>query len=151
MPRQTIPFGAVIAERRLKPPGASGRFVVVSLGTPRKTSDDRNWECPFRISGAGVRRVAYGYGIDAFQALTLALEGIRHVLDRLETPLVWDGVFDDHSGFHRIVPWIPGPRRGDRMSIRKGTMRLERMVDHEVRQWAQDMKRRYLASKRARR
>ena len=89
--------------------------------------------------------------MDAFQALTLALERIRHVLDRLDIPLVWDGVFDDHSGFQRAIPSIPGRRRGNRMSIRNGTMRLERIIDREVRQWAQDMKRRYLASQRRKR
>jgi len=147
MPRRTLPAEDVIAERRLMTRSHPRRAVVVSLGRPRQTEAD-HWECPFRISGAGTRLVESGRGIDAFQALTLALERIRHALDRLETPVVWDGVFDDHSGFNRSIPWIPEPRRGDQMSIRKGTMRLERIVDREVRRWALDMKRRYHASQK---
>jgi hypothetical protein len=123
--------------------------VVVSLGKPRQTGDAHHWECPFRISGAGIRLVESRRGVDAFQALTLAIEGIRRVLDGLDTPLVWDGVFDDHSGFQRAIPFIFEPRPGDRMSVHKTTTRLERVVDREVRRWAADMKRRYHASKRA--
>jgi hypothetical protein len=148
MRRHLIPPREVIAERRLTPRGASRPSVVVSLGTPRTTDGSDHWECPFSIVGAGMRRAERGVGVDAFQALTLALEGIRRVLDRLDTPLVWDGVIDDHSGFQRAIPWSPERRRGHRLSIRKGTNRLERMVDREVRRWVYDMKRRYLDAKR---
>jgi len=138
-------FGEVIATRRLKPRGQSGPLVTVSLGTPREASDRTHWECPLRFSGGGMRRVEYGRGGDAFQALALALEHIRKCLDEMDPPLVWDGVFDDHSGFNRMIPWIPAPRRGQRMSIAAGTRRLERIVDGEVRRWALEMKRRYIA------
>ena len=147
MPRRSLPAEDVIAERRLMTRNHPKRPVVVSLGRPRQT-EANHWECPFRISGAGIRLLECGRGIDAFQSLTLALDRIRHTLDRLETPVVWDGVFDDHSGFNRTIPWIPDAQRGDRMSIRKGTLRLERIVDREVRQWALDMKRRYYASQK---
>jgi hypothetical protein len=85
------PLGVVIAERRLQPRGVRRPTVVVSLGKPRKTKGSEDWECPFRITGSGIRRVEYGRGIDAFQALTMALEGIRYFLDRASTPLVWAG------------------------------------------------------------
>ncbi len=138
-------FGEVIATRRLKPRGQSAPLVTVSLGRPRAASDGTHWECPFRFAGGGMRRVEYGRGSDAFQALALALEHIRRCLDEMDPPLVWDGVFEDHSGFNRMIPWIPGPRRGQRMSIAPGTRRLERIVDGEVRRWALEMKRRYIA------
>jgi len=83
MSRSRVSFGTVIAERRLHPRGAPRRSVVVSLGKPRQTKGFDDWECPFRISGAGIRRVEHGRGVDAFQALTMALEGIRHVLQGL--------------------------------------------------------------------
>jgi hypothetical protein len=138
-------FGEVIATRRLTPRGQSGPRVTVSLGTPREASDGTHWECPFRVSGGGMRRVEYGRGYDAFQALALAHERIRRCIDQMDPPLVWDGVFEDHSGFNRMIPWIPGPRRGERMSVAAGTRRLERIVDGEVRRWALEMKRRYIA------
>ena|SRR5688572_26335585 len=137
------PFGEVIARRRLNPPDAPGRSVVVSLGKPREAEEADHWECPFRISGSGIRQVEYGRGVDAFQALTMALEGIRYVLDRLDTPLVWGEIFDDHSGFQRIVPLLPEPG-----GIAKGIRRMERVVDQETRRWAQEAKRRYLKSTR---
>jgi hypothetical protein len=69
MSRPTVhPFGPVIAERRLNPRVAPRRSVVVSLGTPRKTKGSDDWECPFRISGAGMRRVEYGFGVDGSEA-----------------------------------------------------------------------------------
>ena len=79
--RSSVSLGTVIAERRLTPRDAPRRSVVVSLGTPRQTKHSDDWECPFRIRGAGMRRVEYGFGVDAFQALTMALEGIRYCRD----------------------------------------------------------------------
>ena len=143
MPRKRVSFGPVIAERRLHPRGAPRRSVVVAIGRPRQTkgSNDGDWECPFRIAGAGIRQVEYGRGIDAFQALTMALEGIRHFLDRLDTPLVWGGVSEDDSGFQRVIPLLP--ERG-------GTMRLERMVDREILARLQKLERRHRAAQRRR-
>ena len=56
MSRSDNPFGTVIAERRLQQSGATRRTVVASLGDPRKTKRADEWECPFRISGAGMSR-----------------------------------------------------------------------------------------------
>lgn len=136
-------FGEVIARRRLNPVDAPGRTVVVSLGRPREATAADHWECPFRISGSGIRRLEYGRGMDAFQALTMALEGIRYHLDRLDTPLVWGDVFDDHSGFQRIIPLLPGPG-----GVARGIRRMERVVEKEARRWAQAAKGRYVKSKR---
>jgi hypothetical protein len=143
MSRHTVPFGTVIAERRLNTRGVPRRSVGVSLGKPRKTKGSSDWECPFRISGAGIRRVEYGFGVDAFQALTMALEGSRYVLDRMETPLAWSGVLDDHSGFQRFIPLLAWPR-----GTATGTARVERAVDREISQWAREAKRRHVAARR---
>lgn len=139
MSRSDNPFGAVLAERRLQPRGATRRSVVVSLGIPRKTKGSEDWECPFRISGGGIRRVEYGRGIDAFQALTTALEGIRHFLDRSSTPLVWAGVLPDQTGFQRVIPLLP--ERG-------GTQRIERLVDQEARRRLKELQRRHRTARR---
>jgi hypothetical protein len=141
MRRNSVSFGPVIAERRLHPRGAPRRSVVVALGRPRKRNGSDEWECPFRIAGAGIRHVEYGRGIDAFQALTMALEGVRYFLDRSETPLVWDGVSEDDSGFQRVIPLLP--ERG-------GTTRLERMVDRELLARMRKLERRHRAAQRRR-
>jgi hypothetical protein len=138
MSRREIRFGTVIAERRLHPRGAPRRTVVVSIGKPRKTKHSGEWECPFRIAGAGIRRLEYGRGVDAFQALTTALAGIRYFLDRLDTALVWGGVFEDQSGFQRLIPLLD----------RRITERMERAVDREARRWLQELKRRHRAAQR---
>jgi hypothetical protein len=137
-------FGPVIAERRLHPRGAPRRSVVVSLGKPRKTKGfDDEWECPFRISGAGTRRLEYGRGVDAFQALAGALQGIRYFLDRMDTPVGWDRLEDEHSGFYRVIPILVGPG-----GMARNTARVERAVDREVRAWARDLKQRHLTAQR---
>ena len=137
--RRDIPFGTVIAERRLHRRGAPGRTVVVSIGKPRKTKGSDDWECPFRFTGGGIRHLAYGRGVDAFQALTTALAGIRDFVDRSDAPLVWSGVLDDQSGFQRLVPLLPE---------RRVTQRMERAIDREARRWLQELKRRHRAAQR---
>ena len=124
----------VIAERSLRRRGSPRQAVVVSLGRPRRTSGTQDWECVFQIRGAGTRLVEYGRGIDAFQALTMALEGIRNFLDRSRMPLAWPGVLDDHTGFQRVIPLLPEPG---------GTRRMERLVDRELRQRLDRLKRRH--------
>lgn len=128
-------LGVVIAERRLHRRDSPRRVVVVSLGRPRRTKGSQDWECPFETRGGGVgsRRVECAYGVDAFQALTNALEGIRYFLDQSGVALGWTGVLDDDTGFQRLIPLLP--ERG-------GTRRLERLVDREAKLRVQRLKRR---------
>ena len=135
-------LGTVIAERRLHVRGSPRRTVLVSLGRPRPTKGHDDWNCPFRIAGAGIRVVDSGLGVDAFQALSMALEGIRYHLDRSRTPLVLDDMFDDPC-FNRVIPLLPDPAE---------TRRIERLVDREVRRWTRMLEERYKArARRARR
>ena len=131
MTRGARPFGAVIAERRLHTRETPPRLVIVSLGRPRKTRGSPDWECPFRIEGAGVNRIEHGFGVDAFQALTMALEGIRYVLDRSGLSLAWPGVLEHHTGFQRVIPLI---------FEKGGTRRLERVVERELRRQLEHLK-----------
>lgn len=100
--------GTVIGERRLEFRDAPRKKLVVTLGKPRRTKGRPDWECPFRIKGPGVARLEFGYGVDALQALTTALEGIRYLLDEIGKPLAWSGVLPDHTGFQRMIPMLPG-------------------------------------------
>ena len=138
MSRTPVQIGAVIAERRLHRRDSPRRTVVVSLGKPRRTKATQDWECPFQIRGSGMRRVEYGRGIDAFQALTMALEGIRYFLDRSRMPLAWTGVIGD-TGFQRVIPLLPEPG---------GTRRMERLVDREMRLRLKELKRRHARRRR---
>jgi hypothetical protein len=133
-------LGTIIAERRLHIHGAPARTVVVSLGEPRKMRGSSDYQCPFRIEGAGIRQLERGCGIDAFQAITMALEGIRYFVDRSPEPLVWGGVVENHSGFQRIIPLVP--YRGE-------TRRLERMVDQELRRRLKRLEQRHAKKRRS--
>lgn len=124
-------FGQIIAERHLVSRDHEASRVRVSLGKPRWNGTE--WECPFRIRSAGVSEVEFGRGVDSMQALTMALEGIRAVLDRKFGALAWEEVLPDDSGFQRAIPITFG-----------GTFsrRLERLVDREVSRHVRQLKQR---------
>jgi hypothetical protein len=83
----------VIAERMLvarKPGSDAVAEIWVRVGRPYPDTDpDGDWICPIQILGLGAEEVANVYGIDAVQALTLALQkagidlaaGVRSGLD----------------------------------------------------------------------
>ena len=130
-------IGTILAERELAEQ-VSGKVVRVSLGVPRAGTDDADWECPFRISGAGITRVESGRGIDSMQALTDALQFIRVLLDESGLALGWKmgagrgDIWHEETGFARSIPIVLGPalsRRLERLffrEIRLETQRLER-------------------------
>lgn len=137
---ETPRIGTIIAERRLIVRD-SGAEVRVAIGVPRRVGNGIDWACPFRIAGAGLARVDHGYGIDAMQALTTALEGIRYTLDQTGLALGWNlgrgAIFDGETGFARPIPFAFGPAF---------TRRIERLVDRllarESRREVQRLKRR---------
>src|SRR5918996_6387450 len=126
-------IGNVIGERHLEFRNAPRKKLVVTLGKPRRTKGRQDWECPFRIKGADMTCLEFGYGVDALQALTSALEGIRVVLDEIGRPLAWSGVLPDHTGFHRNIPIGAGPEL---------SARLERLVDRELNRHLRQLERR---------
>jgi len=71
-------FGEIIGERQLSRIGSQGKVTTIALGKPRRKKDG-DWECPFLITGS---KIQYGYGVDALQALTTAIEGIRVMLEQ---------------------------------------------------------------------
>jgi hypothetical protein len=128
------PAFEVIAERRLVRRDAKRRFVTVSLGRPRpRPGADEEWECPFQIRGAGLRRREYGIGLDAIQALTTALDLIRAILDETGLPLAWPNEHSPYTFFPRTVPFL-------RVAL---TTRLERMIDREVEKDLRSMEQRH--------
>jgi hypothetical protein len=127
-------IGTVIAERTLHWRDSPERKVVVSLGKPRRTRGTPDWECPFRIHGVGIRGIKYGRGVDAFQAVTTSLQGIRYFLDRSGIRLAWTGIFDDQTGFQQIMPLLPEADVG---------RRLERLVEREMKRRLDELRRRH--------
>ena len=94
----------IIAVRRLRLLGEPDREIVLKLGRPQLSPDSLEYEeyyCPYQIAGAGDERVRYAAGVDAFQALQLALTLIGPALSRLKGELdgrlQWD--YDDAGGF----------------------------------------------------
>ncbi len=115
-------FGPVIGQRKLSTVGPAPKTVTVTLGQPRLPKGERDWECPFRISGAGIRVLEYGYGVDAIQALQTALFGIRYFLDKSGKTFEWSGL-PIEVGFPRSIPSYGDTRL---------TKKLEMLVDVEL-------------------
>src|SRR5262245_33466883 len=77
---------------------------LVSLGEPEQVAK-QEWRCPYKIRGAGIRRVDYAYGVDALQALSLAFQGIRALVDSLPHNLGWMGE-PMELAFPRTIPYF---------------------------------------------
>jgi hypothetical protein len=79
-----------IAVRRFSVIGEPGREVVLTIGKPRQ--DPRpggDWICSVLIEGVPNERRWRVPGVDAVQALQLALEHARRELDASGLPLAW--------------------------------------------------------------
>ena len=74
-----ISLGEVVAERRLDWTGdAEWEGVVVRIGKPVRNPDpEGDWVCPIEIIGLGDDTVRAAFGVDAVQALMLALQMIH--------------------------------------------------------------------------
>lgn len=102
---QVHSIGEVIATRALTQQRGKGPTsdVLVLLGKPQKLPDHTDYFCPYQIKGAGSERVKYTCGVDAFQALQLALSTLSveiEVLNKeLGGALRWDGDEGGDLGF----------------------------------------------------
>lgn len=74
-----ISLGEVIAERRLDwTADAESEGVVVRIGKPVRDPDpEGDWLCPLQIAGLGDDTVRAAFGVDAVQALILAMQMIH--------------------------------------------------------------------------
>ena len=102
--------GEIIAIRKLSLLGDDGETsqVLVLLGMPKQSPGYPDYYCPYQFKGAGSEAVIYMCGIDAFQALQLAMRSLGSELDvlngRLGGNLRWEG---DEKG------WLGFPERSD--------------------------------------
>lgn len=67
-------IGTVIAVRTLSLSGEEK--VTVTIGKPKRFPEGDDYYCPYRIVGIGNERVRHAGGVDAMQALVLALRMI---------------------------------------------------------------------------
>lgn len=85
--------GTVVATRELECRG--GAPIVVVIGQPQPFPDLLNYYCPFQLRGLGNERIRYAGGVDAVQALELALQMIGAILytsrEAQEKRLTWNG------------------------------------------------------------
>jgi hypothetical protein len=91
--------GTVIATRELECRGAVP--IVVLIGQPQPFPDYEDYYCPFQLRGYGDERIRYAGGVDAVQALELALQMIGTILytsrEAQEKRLSWNGA--ENLGF----------------------------------------------------
>lgn len=77
--------------------------VRVLIGKPEQFPEGPGYYCPFQISGAGSEDIKYAVGIDAVQALQLAMVMIGATLDfrnqELGGILQWEGSSKGDLGF----------------------------------------------------
>jgi Domain of unknown function (DUF6968) len=115
-----LQLGPVIAERRLRVKGHPDLDVRIRIGTPSPFADAPygDYYCPYQIIGLGSERVRHAGGVDAVQALELAIHVLPTELDALrqEHPgLGWEDAPDGDYGFSKAVSRYvqDGPPRHD--------------------------------------
>lgn len=96
-------LGRVIAERALVCGGKRKRQLTVRLGVPKRAKGV-DWVCPYQIAGLRDSRADAAYGVDALQALMMALEAIRVRLEKAGGECTWVGGEEGDAGFPRLVP-----------------------------------------------
>jgi hypothetical protein len=118
-------LGQVIARRVLTQMGPELRQVAIAIGRPRRHPEG-DWECPFMIEGLNEQ----GYyhtagGVDALQALLMAVEGVRVSLERTGRRFFW---LDREAGpdIPRYLPTQYGPRF---------EARLNRMIEQQAKRF----------------
>jgi hypothetical protein len=115
-----------IATRTLTDSG--GNEIEVRIGTP-EIAPKGEWQCPIQI---GTDPVAYGRGVDGFQALVMGLELIRVTLAKHGT-FTWVGGEPGDPGFPRTLPSYFGFAF---------YQKLDQMIDAEVATFAAEAQKR---------
>ena len=106
-----VDLGTVIAERRLRVSGQPELDVRVRIGAPRPYPDERDYYCPYQVVGIGKQKVKYAGGVDALQALELAVWILPTELDALRQAhpgLGWLDASEGDYGFSRATSMFDG-------------------------------------------
>jgi hypothetical protein len=96
-------LGEVVATRTLSViDGENRKEVKVLLGKPRKSSDGDDYACPVQIRGLGNEKIRSVVGVDAFQAIQLAMKYIAvelHAHAQTGEHIQWEGSNEGDLGF----------------------------------------------------
>lgn len=107
--RKASQLANTIAVRRLAVVGEPGREVVVTLGKPRPDpKPGGDWMCSYLVEGLPDARKRAAHGVDAMQALLMALEAVRVALRAAGLQLAWEGGEPGDAGIPRMVPLFYG-------------------------------------------
>jgi hypothetical protein len=124
------PLANTIATRSLRHERCK---VTIALGKPKKAGQ-RDWVCPFQIEGIGDSTLHAAYGVDAFQALLQAIEGIRLAIVQSGERFTWAGGEEGDPGLPRFVPTYFGLRF---------TESINGLIDKEVENFAREAEAKY--------
>ena len=117
----------VVVSRRLMVAGRPRRQLTIRFERPRPSG--RDWVCWFEFRGFGQRRLDRTYGVDTMQALTLAIEKARMLLEKERIRIV--GAFSDSpGGLPRIViaPFARAENEEVYRALDRATMRIARRL-----------------------
>lgn len=118
---ERIVFGRLVAERQYRVGQAK---VLVQIGTPHRATWKRDFYCPFRIVVGRRTELHRVYGVDAFQALMLAFDAIKVLLETSHPDITWAGAErPGDAGISRRLPSFLG------LAFER---ELERLVDRSV-------------------
>lgn len=98
-------LGEVLAVRELSlsEGDADPKTVLVKLGMPRQFPDSSSYYVTFQITGIGSEKVRYAGGVDAIQAIQLAMKTIGVYLNKHNSDvgggLRWEAGDDGDFGF----------------------------------------------------
>lgn len=131
---EPIVFGRVVAEREYK---VGRETILLQIGTPHRASWKTDFYCPIRLVRAGKPQLKRVFGIDSVQALMLAFD-LAKVLLETTSPK---------------IRWFAGERPGDVGIYRRLTTGLgmdfdqgiERMVDKAILKRTRELERRHKA------
>jgi hypothetical protein len=93
----------IIARRTLYLVDNKDKEIVVIIGKPNQFPDHQDYYCPYKITGLGDEKVRYAGGIDAIQAIQLAMVMIGAQLytsnEAKTGHLRWEGDEEGNLGF----------------------------------------------------
>ena len=151
----SVRLGMTIAERDLVYGPRGRKRIIVRLGMPRKEEPSGTrrkgelpaWLCPFQIWGIGRSRVERALGLDAVQALQIAMQAIRVQLERHANGATWAGGERGDPGFPQVVPsfGLVFDRRMSRIIARE-----EKLFVRQVLRKRREARRREQTTKKAR-
>ena len=93
-------IGQAIAVRKLE---MGTEDVIVVIGRPQPFDDEQDFYCPYSIEWGGQKKLSYAAGMDAVQALQLAMKKIGSDLAHLSksrgTSIAWLSDTPNDTGF----------------------------------------------------